>query len=357
MVTLSDNVTSQMGLRSSSVTLHDVASRVGVAPITVSRALNGGQVSAQVRENVLKAVQEMGYRPNLAARSMRSQKSRQVGIVLRNSIRAQAHEIMAHPLTWGFLMGINDGLEEAGYIASLLHFSNLDDEILHPSALQGQLLDGMIVVSDVPAVQPEQLEALVPHCLWLDSSVWKEHNCIRRDEVQAGELAAQFLVDKGYTELVYLCRHLSGANTHYSETGRRSGVRAVVEAANLEWRTLEAVWDEELESLVPQVAALPSNCAIVANDAYLCRALLDAALLAGKRPGHDFALVCCDQFFSGAGFHLFDRYVPYVSFDRFQFGRRAATMMRNLLETGEAQPSIQISNQLHEGVLAPNSVE
>lgn len=58
------------------VRLADVAERVGVSTKTVSNVVNGtGWVSAPVRERVLAAIAELGYRPNLAARQLRSGRS------------------------------------------------------------------------------------------------------------------------------------------------------------------------------------------------------------------------------------------------------------------------------------------
>ncbi|MFT4014233.1 MAG: LacI family DNA-binding transcriptional regulator [Paracoccus sp. (in: a-proteobacteria)] len=65
-----------------SVGIKDVARAAGVAPSTVSRALGKGPVSAEVRRKVEAAVAAIGYRPNLAARQLRSQQSMTVGLVV-----------------------------------------------------------------------------------------------------------------------------------------------------------------------------------------------------------------------------------------------------------------------------------
>lgn len=58
--------------RSGNVTLQDVARHLGVHPMTVSRALSGnGRISEGTRATVRRAAEELGYRPNLAARSLR----------------------------------------------------------------------------------------------------------------------------------------------------------------------------------------------------------------------------------------------------------------------------------------------
>lgn len=65
------------------VTLADVARQVGVSSKTVSNVVNGtGWVSDEVRNKVQKAITELGYRPNLAARQLRMGKSGMVGLAL-----------------------------------------------------------------------------------------------------------------------------------------------------------------------------------------------------------------------------------------------------------------------------------
>lgn len=63
------------------VRLADVAERVGVSTKTVSNVVNGtGWVSAPVREKILATIDELGYRPNLAARQLRSGSSGLIGL-------------------------------------------------------------------------------------------------------------------------------------------------------------------------------------------------------------------------------------------------------------------------------------
>ncbi|HEY0186912.1 MAG TPA: LacI family DNA-binding transcriptional regulator [Cellulomonas sp.] len=63
------------------VRLSDVAERVGVSTKTVSNVVNGtGWVSAPVRERILAVIDELGYRPNLAARQLRSGSSGMIGL-------------------------------------------------------------------------------------------------------------------------------------------------------------------------------------------------------------------------------------------------------------------------------------
>lgn len=68
--------------RRGAVTIVDVARAAGVSPMTVSRALkNEGRISEQTRAGVLRVVEELGYTPNPAARSLAAGRPHQIGFV------------------------------------------------------------------------------------------------------------------------------------------------------------------------------------------------------------------------------------------------------------------------------------
>lgn len=80
-------------------TIRDVAARAGVSKSSVSRVLQGSPlVSESSREAVLRAVEELGYRPNAAARTLVSRRSNAIGVLLTD---------LRNP----FLMEIVDGIE------------------------------------------------------------------------------------------------------------------------------------------------------------------------------------------------------------------------------------------------------
>ena len=76
--------TRQSGRARRGVTLKDVAARAGVHPMSVSVALNGGKtktrVSDETRQRIVEAAAQMGYRPNLAARSLSTQKTNLIAV-------------------------------------------------------------------------------------------------------------------------------------------------------------------------------------------------------------------------------------------------------------------------------------
>jgi DNA-binding LacI/PurR family transcriptional regulator len=82
---------------SSRATSYDVARLAGVSQSAVSRAFrDGGSISRGTREKVEKAAQELGYAPNLIARSLITQRSRMVGVVMTDTTARNTTDVLRH---------------------------------------------------------------------------------------------------------------------------------------------------------------------------------------------------------------------------------------------------------------------
>ena len=124
-------------------TIRDVAERAGVSKSLVSLVLRGSeQVRPEKRESVLRAVRELGYRPNAAARSLSEQRTRTVGVLL-NDLR--------NPWFVDLLDGLNSLLRDNG-LHMLLADARLNrrtgDDLAGPFLDLG--VDGLVVVGTLP---------------------------------------------------------------------------------------------------------------------------------------------------------------------------------------------------------------
>jgi LacI family transcriptional regulator len=120
-------------------TIHDVAKRAGVAPITVSRVINNsGYCSAEIRERVEKAVAELGYVPNLLARSLRSKRTDTLALILTD---------ITNPFFTTLARGVEDTASEAGFTVI---FCNTDEseskEARYLQVLLQKQVDGFLLV-------------------------------------------------------------------------------------------------------------------------------------------------------------------------------------------------------------------
>ena len=66
------------------ITVNQIANQCGVSRTTVLRALNGGSVSKEKKEHILKVARENNYRPNLLARSLNNGRTMSIGVVTIN---------------------------------------------------------------------------------------------------------------------------------------------------------------------------------------------------------------------------------------------------------------------------------
>lgn len=84
------------------VTIRDVARKCGVAVSTVSRALNGySDITEETRDKILKAVQELGYKPNLNAKNLSSKKSNRIALIISGLLENNPKENLTFRLIQG----------------------------------------------------------------------------------------------------------------------------------------------------------------------------------------------------------------------------------------------------------------
>jgi LacI family transcriptional regulator len=123
-------------------TLRDVADAAGVHAATASRALNPDTrrlVNADTARRVLRAAESLGYHPNPIARSLKTAKSRTIGVVIPD---------LTNPLFPPIVRGIEDVLGPAGYSAFIVNTdSDPDRERSQVASLRSRQVEGLIVAT------------------------------------------------------------------------------------------------------------------------------------------------------------------------------------------------------------------
>src|SRR3977135_4629484 len=111
------------------VTIRDVARVAKVHPGTVSRALNAetrGLVRQETAQRVLRAAEELGYRPNPIARGLKTNRSYTIGVLIPD---------ITNPLFPPILRGIEDRLDDEGYTSLIVNTDNDPErDRRHPQA-------------------------------------------------------------------------------------------------------------------------------------------------------------------------------------------------------------------------------
>lgn len=318
-------------------TLRDIASQADVSIATVSDVLNGKYAGmgprAQRRAQQIQAIaDQLGYRPDAAARAIKTRRRRTIGVV-----------VQSHGLVLETLLGLSDGLQEAGYLVVNIPFNQTTDRTLESRIFSERVTDGIVVVDGVPDRLVSTLETAGP-TVWVNANVWHERGCVRRDEVAAGRAAAEGLAALGYRRIVYVGPQPDAH--HFAFADRFAGVREVAQTHKLEVEVAHVgmtATGEEIDALLP---SLDPETAVLAADAYQVRRLQNGFMRRRLSPGTDFALACCDD---AEDFNLMWPELARVKFDRYLMGRQAAELMLETLQADAACASRRFEGEFMPG--------
>ncbi|GIN72656.1 LacI family transcriptional regulator [Bacillus sp. J14TS2] len=128
-----------------SITIKDVAKRANVAPSTVSRVIaDNPRISDETKKKVRKAMKELGYHPNLIARSLANKSTSVIGIVMPES----ADVIFQNPFFPSVLQGLSESAHEKKYALQMTTGKTKDeifDEVVQ--IVQGRRVDGLVLLN------------------------------------------------------------------------------------------------------------------------------------------------------------------------------------------------------------------
>jgi len=144
------------------VTQREVAKLAGVSRATVSYVLNGNAqgrvpISPETQRRVLEAVSILGYQPDASAQTLRSGKSRVVGVLVPD---------LTNPHFWQILTGIEAEGHRHGYTLLLFHSGLVKSaEDIGLRELARKRIDGLVLISSFPPSWSEATRSLTDHHL------------------------------------------------------------------------------------------------------------------------------------------------------------------------------------------------
>jgi DNA-binding LacI/PurR family transcriptional regulator len=203
----------------------DVARHAGVSSQTVSRVANGhSNVDAATRERVARAMDELGYRPNGAARALRTGRFRTIGVIMftletlgnLRTLDAIAMEC-AHAGYSLMLMPV--------YAPTLVHVSGAY------SRMSEQAVDGVVIIFEAHLLDHAEF-ALPPGLPFVvvTSSPAAGYSAVDTDQVDGARQATRHLLDLGHPQVW----HIAGPQTSFAATLRMDSWRNTLREAGIE---------------------------------------------------------------------------------------------------------------------------
>jgi DNA-binding LacI/PurR family transcriptional regulator len=177
------------------VNIKDIAKYCGVSAMTVSRALNNSsEISESTKEKVLKACQELGYKPNSAAKSLITKKTNMIGLIIPDITNQYYSHISK---------GVGSYLEEQGYGLILCNSDRKkENENRYLSFLTEGRVDGIIILPVKP--HKEDYEAIakeLPMVMVDNIAKDLEVSFIGNNNYDGGTKIISHMVKQGYKKI------------------------------------------------------------------------------------------------------------------------------------------------------------
>jgi LacI family transcriptional regulator, galactose operon repressor len=315
----SANVDGQLQPTNRRVRLADVAERARVSKGTASRVLNGrGELSEQTRTAVLKAAEELRFRPSPLARSLRTRRTFTVGLIVPN---------VSHAFYAALLQGAQAQLGEAGYSLFLVDSGERDEPVANAiETLRDHQVDGLLI-STTPFERERfmQLIGSTPAVFVDEMLPGLGAGSVALENRKGACLLVEHLACHGHERIAFL----SGPTEKTSGAERLEGYRTAMADQHLQipdgfvrecaW-TIESGFGETLALLdLPEPPT-----AIVTASAELALGCLGAARGRGLSVPWDLGLAAFDDIYFSP---LLEPAMTAIAYDAVETGARSAELL------------------------------
>ena len=159
--------------------ISEIAKLAGVSSAAVSRYINGGSISEEKKQKIKKVIEETGYVPNLTARSLRQQRSDNIGIIVP---RINSDSV------GNLIEGVSSVLNKAGYMAIFGNTENNEKrEIEYLRMMQETKLAGIILMGTVFTSEHDRIFRDIKLPIVVCGQNHPAVNCIYHDDRNAAK--------------------------------------------------------------------------------------------------------------------------------------------------------------------------
>jgi len=251
------------------VTIKDVAKLAKVAPSTVSRVIaNNPRISEKTKKKVREAMDELGYHPNFIARSLASQSTQAIGLVMPSSTDV----VFQNPFFPTVLRGLSEGAHEKHY-ALYMTTGKTDNEILDgvTQMVQGGRVDGVVLLYS--KIEDKVLMYLqergIPFVvIGKPFKHMEEITHVDNDNFRATKEVTEYLIQLGHDHIAFVGGNLNLVVTVERLLGYEKALREAGISLNDEYIVHEEFLREGGQEAVRELLSLkvPPTALVVADD-------------------------------------------------------------------------------------------
>ena len=191
------------------ISIKELADMAGVSIATISRVINRkGGYSKETEEKIQALIKEKSYQQNVNARSLRTQKSQTIGVILPDI----SNEFFAK-----IVQAIEKQAIKYNYTVLICNTDeNIDIERMHLNNLTGQLVDGIIYIGGEIKLEKNENGKNIP-IIYIDRYIDDREIYIESDNYYGGYLATKELIESGCTKIAIMkdLRRISSAHKRY----------------------------------------------------------------------------------------------------------------------------------------------
>ncbi len=234
------------------VTIRDIAKATGVSATTVSNVIHGraNRVSAETIQNINNAIKELGYVPNMSARSLVSNSSKVIGFVNHVMIRNNTN-FMEDPFHSAAIGAIEAALRENGYYLMLRTVENSEELV---TFLQNWNVDGLFFTGIFRDKFFDSLQGLNIPVVFIDSYVRIPRFCnVGLEDFTGSYNATHYLIQKGHRRIAFASPNIKDGGVLQE---RFLGYKAALAEASIPFD----------KSLIFQQEMDIASCKIVSNE-------------------------------------------------------------------------------------------
>lgn len=174
----------------------EIAKLAGVSNAAVSRYFNNGHISEEKREAIRKVVEETGYRPSVQAQTLRTKKTKMIGVIVPKVASGSIGRVVE---------GILSVLNKSGYQMLLAVTQNAPKkELEYLAAFDDKQVDGVILVATVFTAEHKRILKRLSVPVVIVGQQLSGYCCVYHDDYHAAYELTKLLLEKGRRKLGYI---------------------------------------------------------------------------------------------------------------------------------------------------------